>query len=55
MADKDVQTGILLVIGATLFLLSGLGMLEFELLNSRMSMLVAFVLVALGVYLIAKK
>jgi uncharacterized protein YacL len=55
MADKDVQFGIIILIFATFLLLSGLEMLKFELFDEQFSMFLSFILVAIGVYLIAKK
>jgi len=54
MAD-NTEKGILLVIGATFFLLSGLELLDIQVFQPEFSMLLAFVLVAAGVYLLAKK
>jgi len=55
MAEKDAQIGIVLIIVAVVFLMSGLEMLEYSVLNDKFSTLVAFALVAVGVYLVAKK
>jgi len=54
MAD-NTEKGILLIIGATIFLLSGLELLDLQIFEPEFSMLLAFILVAAGVYLLAKK
>jgi multisubunit Na+/H+ antiporter MnhG subunit len=56
MADssKDTQTGMVMVIIAVFFLMSGMGLLEHQVLDEGLSTLIAFVLVACGTYLIAK-
>ena len=58
MGEKDAQWGIVLIIAATFFLFLGLGMFKVEVIdtmNQGVSMLIAFVLIAIGVYMIAKK
>jgi len=55
MAEKDAQWGIIMVIVAAIFLIAGLGLLDYDFLDEKFSTLIAFVLVAVGVYLIAKK
>lgn len=55
MAEKDLQWGIITIIVAAVFLMSGLDMLDFVLVDREFSTLIAFVLVAIGVYLITKK
>ena len=55
MAEKDLQWGIVLLIGAAIFLMSGLDMLDFEIVDQQFSTLMAFVFVAAGIYLITKK
>ena len=55
MAEKDVQTGIIVLLIATFFLFSGLEMLDFQLVDSQMSTFLAFILVGVGIYLITKK
>jgi hypothetical protein len=55
MAEKDAQIGIIVLIFASFLFFSGLGMMKFEIFDEQFSMFLAFVLVAIGVYLIAKK
>jgi len=55
MAEKDVQIGIVIVIVAVFFLFSGLEMLDFQIFDPQLSTFLAFILVAVGVYLITKK
>jgi len=57
MAEKDAQWGIIILIAAAFFLISGLEMLDikFEFFDPGTSTLIAFVLVAIGVYLVTKK
>ena len=55
MAEKDVQLGMITLVVAVIFLMSGLEMLDFKLFGSQLSTLIAFILVAVGVYLITKK
>jgi hypothetical protein len=55
MAEKDLQWGIITIIAAVVFLLSGLDMLDFQFFDRQFSTFVAFVLVAAGVYLLMKK
>jgi hypothetical protein len=55
MAEKDVQNGVIILLIATFFLFSGLRMLNFQLFEPEMSTLLAFILVAVGIYLITRK
>jgi len=58
MGERDAQWGIVLIIAATFFLFLGLDMFKVEVIdtmNQGASMLIAFVLVAIGVYMVAKK
>ena len=55
MGEKDVQTGMIALIFAAFFLLSGLEMLDFKIFDPQLSTLIAFILVGVGVYLISKK
>ena len=54
MAD-DTQIGMVVIIVAVFFLISAMGLLEHRILDEGVSALVAFVLVAYGVYTVAKK
>ncbi|MFA5930910.1 MAG: hypothetical protein WC821_01200 [archaeon] len=55
MTEKDSQLGIVVLIAAAFFLMSGLEMLDFQLFDAKVCTLLAFALVAIGVYLITKK
>jgi len=58
MAGKDNEWGIIVIIAATFFLFLGLDLFRVEVIdsyNQGASVLIAFVLVAVGVYLISKK
>ena len=58
MAERDTQWGIIVIIIATFFLFLGLDMFRVEVVdsyNQGASIFLAFVLVAVGVYLISKK
>jgi ABC-type protease/lipase transport system fused ATPase/permease subunit len=55
MAEKDVQWGMITIMIAVIFLMSGLEMLDFVIFSEHFSTLIAFILVAVGVYLITKK
>ncbi|MFA6065390.1 MAG: hypothetical protein WC746_06105 [archaeon] len=55
MAEKDVQTGIVVLFVAVFFLFSGLEMLDIQIIDPQLSTLLAFILVAVGIYLITKK
>jgi hypothetical protein len=58
MANRDTEWGILVVIVATFFLFMGLDLFRVDVIDSSnqgASVLIAFVLVAVGVYLISKK
>jgi multisubunit Na+/H+ antiporter MnhG subunit len=54
MADKDLQYGIICIILSVVFLISGLDLLENTLFSKGLSSLLAFVLVAIGAYLIGQ-
>jgi len=54
-SSKDTQYGIILIIAATFFLMSGLDILEYKLFEETFSTMIAFGLVAVGVYMIAKQ
>jgi|GEM_PF-1928747 len=55
MGDKETQQGMLIIVIATFFLLSALEVLDYVFIDAHFSALAAFVLVAVGVYLITKK
>jgi len=55
MGEKDVQSGIVVLILAVFFLFSGLEMLDFQLIDPQISTFFSFILVAVGVYLITRK
>ena len=55
MSKNDTEIGIVIIIFAAFFLLSGLEMLDFQMIDSKVSMVLSFVMVAVGVYMIAKK
>jgi hypothetical protein len=54
MGEKDTLYGVLLVIGSVFFLISGLDLLQQNLFNTGFSSLLAYILVAIGAYMIAK-
>ena len=54
MADKDLQYGIICTILSVVFLISALDLLENTLFSKGLSSLLAFVLVAIGAYLIGQ-
>ena len=58
MGEKELQLGVISIIAATFFLFSGLDLFSFQLIREGtpgISVLLSFVLVAIGVYLLAKK
>ena len=58
MSEKDTQLGIVTIIIATFFLFMGLDLFRVDVVssfNQGLSTFIAFVLVAMGVYLITKK
>jgi len=55
MTEKDIQLGVIIVVFATFFFLSGIDVLRIEVFDKGFSMFLAFILIAVGVYLIAKK
>ncbi len=55
MAEKDMQLGMIIIVFATFFFLSGMDMLRVEVFDEGFSMFLAFILVAVGVYMVAKK
>jgi high-affinity Fe2+/Pb2+ permease len=55
MADKDTQLGIIVLAFSVFFFMSATGMMRFEVFENGFSMFLAFILVAVGVYLITKK
>lgn len=57
MAGNDAQWGILVIIAAAFFLFTGLDIMKSDVISfdPRASTLIAFVLVAVGVYLVTKK
>ncbi len=54
MGDKDVQYGVILIAMSVFFLVSALDMMHFSPFGTGFSNLMAYVLVAIGTYLIAK-
>jgi len=55
MAEKDVQWGVILIIISVVFLLTSLGVIRYIDLNENFASLMAFILVACGTYLVARK
>ncbi|NMA44716.1 MAG: hypothetical protein GX950_02825 [Candidatus Diapherotrites archaeon] len=55
MGDKEVQQGIFLIAISVFFLLSSIKVLEWDLFDPGFSSIAAFILVAIGVYLVSKK
>ena len=55
MGKNNTEIGIVIIIFAAFFLLSGLEMLDFQLLDPKLSTIIAFVMVAVGVYMIGEK
>ncbi len=55
MAEKDVQLGMIIIVFATFFFLSGVDMLRIRVFDEGFSMFLAFILVAVGVYMVTKK
>jgi len=54
MGDRDNQYGLLLIVGSVFFLISGLDLLQYSVFSKGFSMVLAYILVATGTYLIAK-
>lgn len=54
MADRDLQYGVIAIIASVFFLISGLDLLENTFFSQEFASLVAYVLVAIGAYAIAK-
>jgi hypothetical protein len=54
MADRDMEIGIICIIVAVFFMISGLDLLEVTLFSTGLSSLLAFVLVAFGSYQIGR-
>jgi len=50
--NRDVQYGILLIIASVFFLMAGLDLFENQILNTGFGSMMAFILVAIGAYLI---
>lgn len=58
MGERDTEWGIIVLIVAVFFLFAGLDLLRSDVINTGnegISIFLAFILVAAGVYLIAKK
>ena len=56
MADNNNTIyGMLVLMASVFFLMSGLEILQLEIAASEVSMFIAYILVAVGVYLIVKK
>lgn len=55
MGDKETQQGIFLIALSVFFLLSSIEVLEWEMFDAGFSAVAAFILVAAGVYFVAKK
>jgi Flp pilus assembly pilin Flp len=54
MADRDIEYGLIAIIISVVFLISALDLLENSYFSKGFSALMAFVLVAVGSYLIGK-
>ncbi|MDD3083992.1 MAG: hypothetical protein PHP82_03145 [Candidatus ainarchaeum sp.] len=54
MADKDTTYGLLLIIGSVFFLIAGLDLLQTTPFSKGFSSLIAYIMVAIGSFLIAK-
>ena len=54
MAERDLEYGVILVIASVVFLMSGMDLLEPTLFSKGFSTLMAFILVAIGTFLIGK-
>jgi len=54
MADRDMEYGLVCIVAAVFFLISGLDLLEVTWFSTGLSSLLAFVLVAIGSYQIGK-
>jgi len=52
---ENLEKGVIFIIAATFFLLLGLEMLEFKLLEPGYSMLLSFICLGIGVYFVTKK
>jgi len=56
MSDKDIQTGMVLVAISAFFLFSAIGLFDYyNFFDERVSAMLAYVLIASGVYLIHRK
>lgn len=55
MVKNSTEIGIVIIIFAAFFLLSGLEMLDFQMIDPRFSTVLAFVMVAIGVYMVGQK
>jgi hypothetical protein len=54
MGDKDFEWGIVLIVISVFFLIASMGLLDYTVLSEGLSAGVAYVLVALGAYLVSK-
>lgn len=55
MAENDLPLGLVFLAFAIFFLLSGMGLMKTRIFEPEFSTFIAFVLVAVGIYLITKK
>jgi hypothetical protein len=54
MSEKDNLYGIILIAGSVFFLVAGLDLLQHTPFSTSFSCLIAYIMVAIGAYLIAK-
>lgn len=54
MAGRDMQYGLIAIVASVFFLIAGLDLLENALFSREFASLIAYVLVAIGAYAVAK-
>jgi hypothetical protein len=55
MAEKDLQWGLIGIVVSVFLLMGGLGMSMYTILDEHTSTFIAFILMAISIYLVAKK
>ncbi len=55
MAEKDTQLGLIVIVFAVFFLFSGMDLMTISIFEPEFATFLAFILVAIGIYLVAKK
>lgn len=55
MAEKDLQWGLIGIVVSVFLLMGGLGMSMYTILDEHTSTFLAFIIMAISIYLVAKK